>query len=586
MSSLSFRHVLSFLFLVVLLVVSVQSSSAYPQLHSSSASPFLPPSSLPSISRQPPFQPPPVYGSPAGNIPPQRPPIPMIPALHGPPSNALPVNTTAAKAAAPPPSPVSSRCVDPSSPQWKPFPCPPVTHSPSQNTPLPTIIQDNPYIIIYFRCFAPNDPSFCQKARNAFAFVADHISQTVYFVNPIKVDVTLTPFCADPLQPSCSALSRQVGSAAPALLIPLRDWDGRTRFYPQALARQYNHPIHPQFAPADIIARFATDAPTWFPEDNTPIQSNQIDFRWVALHEMMHGLGFGISAWRDWARPADPALAQRMTPYPVADMSQDISHGFQFNGQFYETVYDSGLVDATHLSTHPTSPPSSATNAYLSPGLANPFFLPRLSDTVSYSLDYFLGPRSVNFASIQEFDRALQSTRAGQIAHALVQKTKTSPALAFDPQDGQLPILLSTGPSILNINPTAIIGHVDEDFYVKSEEFLMCPVIVAGITLEDQLTHVLQFIHRPQDAHIHSPYIGPGLRRILCYMGYSLHSPYSNSSFNPGNLNENNAGNQRVRAQSVVENTSSTGAYSTAPSAQRYRMVDLNMHDPIPGEYT
>jgi len=120
-----------------------------------------------------------------------------------------------------------------------------------------------------------------------------------------------------------------------------------------------------------------------------------------------------------------------------------------------------------------------------------------------------------------------------QLLHGL---TVTSSSVAYNPNDGQsTTILLTTGAATISEDPAAILGHVDQNTFVKSEDFLMCPAVVTGITLEQQRANVLQYINREQDAGIQGGFIGPEIRRILAAMGYEIIPPTTRPTPTPAN---------------------------------------------------
>jgi hypothetical protein len=418
----------------------------------------------------------------------------------------------------------SSLCIDPLDAMWRPVPCPVVRAAgnlEAAGAAPTTVIRSDPSFTLLFSCRA--DPAFCAKARNAFVFVGEQIKKVVRLPVGIRVLASVFSFCQDQgiaCDRTDTSVARQIGNAAPSLLIPLRDPDGRVRFYPQPLVRQFRMFTHPAFADADITARFSSDGDPWFPENGVPIRRDQTDFRWVALHEVMHGLGVGVTAWRDWSAPnGDQRQAKLFTPYPVADLSRDLSRGFIFDGEFFETVFDAGLVDVG------TQLPSYAPERSLRPRR-----LPRLSSMVTTRLNYFRGRRPVRFRSLEHFFQVLaRSPRAGRRARKIRDLVQLAEhAVAFDPEDGQPPILLASGPSLVASNPTGVIGHLDQDVYVRSPDFLMCPTVVSGVTLEEHQRRVLVYNNPGKDLSQvpwDGSFVGPGIRRILAYIGYDVRVP-------------------------------------------------------------
>jgi len=143
--------------------------------------------------------------------------------------------------------------------------------------------------------------------------IANIISKIFYiYSGPILINATLTSFCelAHPDGSACNAddsTRRKLGQAYPYSSFPAKavdpeDGDTDIYLYPQALLRQLDIVSdYPDFNEYDIIAEFNSDVNWYFDkedEDNDGrIDDDQHDFLYVAIHELVHGLGF-ISSWR------------------------------------------------------------------------------------------------------------------------------------------------------------------------------------------------------------------------------------------------------------------------------------------------
>jgi len=322
----------------------------------------------------------------------------------------------------------------------------------------------------------------------------------------LRVNATIYSFCqVDNIGCDLSSGFRPIGSAGPSLLVPLPFRDDVSSqvsaLFPQALAQQSSLNSHPAYAPFDIVARFSTDANVWFPEDGTPIGPTQTDFRWVALHETIHGLGFGISSWRDWTVP-DQNQAQLLTPFPVSDVTDYIWNGFTFNGQFYQTAFDIGLI-----------------NSALTGWQLGQY---KLEGVVKTRLDWFDGNSPVTFSTLDQFRSALVASPAGSLAASVQQIVhQLDRGVGFNPNDGGPMLLLSTGPELSSVNSASLISHVDMDTYTNTTSFLMTPVVASGLTLEQKWAHVAGSGSQMLLA-------GGATERVLKFLGYDIVAPSNN----------------------------------------------------------
>src|SRR2546423_1400542 len=115
----------------------------------------------------------------------------------------------------------------------------------------------------------------------------------------------------------------------------MEDPDGVQRLYPNALLKQLNIPVDDD---VDIRMSVNEDEEASFWLGDPDIQANQIDVAELALHELMHGLGFTSK----WGFPRDPDFNTFLTPR-LNDGDDEVGEPVTFNG-FFETQFDSFLM--------------------------------------------------------------------------------------------------------------------------------------------------------------------------------------------------------------------------------------------------
>ncbi|CAI2164962.1 6866_t:CDS:2 [Funneliformis geosporum] len=129
----------------------------------------------------------------------------------------------------------------------------------------------------------------CIKVKNEFEKAGKEIAKTIRFNTPVKVIAAFHDFCDIPEQTKDCQLI--IGQAGATRFISMKDDDGINRLYPQPLVKQFQFEKHPKFTDFDIFADFNANTSFWF-EGDPKIQTTQVDFKTVVVHEMIHGLGF------------------------------------------------------------------------------------------------------------------------------------------------------------------------------------------------------------------------------------------------------------------------------------------------------
>jgi hypothetical protein len=266
-----------------------------------------------------------------------------------------------------------------------------------------------------------------------------------------------------------------------------------------------------------------------------------VDFRYVVLHELMHGLGF-LSSWAAYfwtdASPFrtlvngvfDPLELQLITPGPYWFINQDT--GPTYVTGFQPTmIFDKYLVNIdTELNITRTSP------------LSDLAF--EMQDFCVQNSDAFI----INF--IKSFNAANQSSMAHKLWISMAQPETLSfqfqPPSVADSSFNSIPYLnqtyrnltLLTGRDLFSrssvyehtdatINrPGLMISHLDHT-YDETPDFLMTRHYHTGQTLEQLVTSfykdvpVIQYTTAGNTTlRYHSP-IGPGILRVMDSIGYS-----------------------------------------------------------------
>ncbi|CAG8588123.1 1105_t:CDS:2 [Paraglomus occultum] len=317
----------------------------------------------------------------------------------------------------------------------------------------------------------------CNKVQRAFNLAGEILTGSLILNTPVTVNATFTDFCQSFNDcPTNGFLT--LGGAAPARTLPLKDDDGKTRFFPQALVKQMNPQSRPQFSSFDILAMFNSVANFWFEDDNTPIRQDQSDFTFVILHELVHGLGF-TSSWDDYINQVPQALTPDVTPTGASGGS-----GASF--QFSEFAFDKYMV-------------------IMSTGQ-------KMSD-ITAQLNAFSTGAGAQIRDINAFANAFARSPQYQIAKNTFNFAITKGAMGFLPQgetDLNNAVLLET-----SLNPYqqgSSISHVDFATFTKKSDFLMRFLADRGVSLGDAIV---------QNGNFSGGAVGPKLLRVLESLGYA-----------------------------------------------------------------
>ncbi|KAG4099894.1 hypothetical protein H8356DRAFT_1037378 [Neocallimastix lanati (nom. inval.)] len=141
---------------------------------------------------------------------------------------------------------------------------------------------------IQFYCQAT--PNICEKAKYSFEKATQKIAIALKIKTQIIVQASLYSFCEVKDDNFCENNS-SIGSAAASAYHILND-NGNKFLYPQPLVKQMDD-IGIYLA-TDITSDFNSDYSFYFSGDPV-IEDGQIDFEYVVIHELIHGLGFATA---------------------------------------------------------------------------------------------------------------------------------------------------------------------------------------------------------------------------------------------------------------------------------------------------
>ena len=327
-------------------------------------------------------------------------------------------------------------------------------------------------------CDSSTSSEVCTRFNSILPTVGDYVSRTLALKAPIRVQATVQDFCKQQLPEGARSCSDILAFARPTSFWSLSGGqDASSVLYPQALVKQLVSRFQGQLSSNDVDMVFNAGSVDqfYFPSESSRIKSNQYDVTYIALHELVHGLGM-VSFWGLNA-PEDSRVL--------------------------------GDVDRTKLLTPQVSPSGTGYEAQ-SIGIFDYFLGDRASgnglnlwrDDIDEINAWLSGS---NPQDIQSAERIYQdATRKGEVMFAIPQNLDsdsqtTAGTVQLHTEDGSF----ITGTSIT---------HVDQTRYTRTEDFLMRPTAPVGVDLK---TLMKQFGGPAQP-------FGRATLRILVTMGYSL----------------------------------------------------------------
>ncbi|KAI8647092.1 hypothetical protein BD408DRAFT_379458 [Parasitella parasitica] len=479
-------------------------------------------------------------------------------------------------------------------------------HSKNQTTSAPsnTTIQytntSDPLVQYDLECKA--DDIYCAKVSKAVGYAIDEFTRVVNVKNSLLIRIVYYSFC----EKTCANDTYGWGSPTSQFTLPFEDGADLNYVYPQALAKQlapysstsvwskYDIEIeinHDMYLNASEIeqalhdgwngSRIPPNGKYWFFVIQE-INPHQVDFRYVVLHELLHGLGF-LSSWAAYfwtdASPfrtlvdgvIDPLELQLVTPGLYWFINQDTGPayvtGFQPN-----MIFDKYLVNVdTELNV--TSRLSLSDLAF------------QMQDFCVQNSDAFI----VNF--IRLFNEANQSTLAHKLWISMSQPetitfqfdapTVSNSSYTLIPYLNQTyrSMTLLTGGDMSNSlyehtdptmnRPGLMISHLD-DQYENTPDFLMTEAYHKGKTLEQLVEAyyseipVLPYndtVSSSNNTMVEMTYkspIGPGILRILDSIGYSTVLTRTNYTTD-GNV-------KTPKSRSICDDSNTSHGLKTSPT--------------------
>jgi hypothetical protein len=122
--------------------------------------------------------------------------------------------------------------------------------------------------------------SVCEMVKAGLISAGNRIASQLFIQSQIRVNCTIQNFTTRRLLASASSSNEYEISNQNVTLL-----------YPQALAKQFALP-GTQYSDFDILAAFNSQVNWYFRNQTLPISNEQYDFEYVAIHELLHGMGF------------------------------------------------------------------------------------------------------------------------------------------------------------------------------------------------------------------------------------------------------------------------------------------------------
>ncbi|KAJ3038822.1 hypothetical protein HDV00_000310 [Rhizophlyctis rosea] len=344
---------------------------------------------------------------------------------------------------------------------------------------------------VTFNCDRSLTVEICQSAESSLMSTLTRITNVIYLPQGLTVNFTFGPYCNPSLPDptSCGAKKgNTLGSAYPASYHTFPAGSGRklgideSYAYPRSLVRQYA-PSSLTYGDIDIQAQLNSDANWWFPstastsnssattsasnfktgdaqmhsdlwqprslDPSEGSKSNVYDFSQIALHEILHGLGF-FSSW------AQGLGGEALLPFSITiDDSGNATLGMKY-------IFNKFLADAT-------------TGTWMKDYEAQ-----IAKDALGVKVENIA--RSMN-AEVEWKSRFFM-TEGGRISQRLRQETSVTPgAVRFyypvrwngskDGTDGGFEWRYANIHTPRNFSGVSSLSHLDSNYYDATTQFVM-----------------------------------------------------------------------------------------------------------------
>ncbi|KAI8144746.1 hypothetical protein BJV82DRAFT_606123 [Fennellomyces sp. T-0311] len=404
------------------------------------------------------------------------------------------------------------------------------------------------------------DPAFCERVAESLKDAAMRFNEVVNVKNDLVIQATYYSFC----DKGCANDTFAWGAPSSQFTLPFEDGADLNYIYPQALAKQLapysntsawaNHDIaielnHDMYMNSINYDKAYSDGwnNTGVPPgglyyfQNDTITAEQVDLRYIILHEILHGLGF-VSSWAAYfaneASPfrsliqgiIDPDELQLVTPSPYWFIKQQ-------TGPIFVTGFQPTMIFDKFLYINNPQSNTSRPESLASIGFDMQNFC--VQDNQAFIINF-----------VQEFNRSNQSRTANRlwtsmseegtlsfhfppaavenssyITNSYLNQTYTTMKLLTGDQALTSPMELSDR----NFRPGISISHLD-DSYNATPDFIMTAAYIRGERLEDIVEEAYsnlpaiyynQTVNGTTTQHVYQSAIGPGVLRMLDSMGYS-----------------------------------------------------------------
>jgi hypothetical protein len=159
-------------------------------------------------------------------------------------------------------------------------------------------------------CAPSVEDSVCEWVKSGLNAAGKRIATQIYIETQIRVNCTFQNLTG----------RRILGSASSSSEYEISN-NNVTLLYPQALAKQFAIPGI-EYSEFDILATFNSQVEWFFQNQSLPISNEQYDFEFVAIHELLHGMGFKtnmISSRTLQAMGLKQSSVDYLVPSPVYD---------------------------------------------------------------------------------------------------------------------------------------------------------------------------------------------------------------------------------------------------------------------------